>query len=98
MESAKQEKSNLLKDNPVAKVASGGSWMSKHVSPISMGGEKGSGAYMNNMAPKMHGALHMGKGAPTLQKDEDFKGKKPMVKGPGGKMVPAYAVDGKGKS
>jgi hypothetical protein len=37
MESNKQEKSNLLKDNPVAKVASGGSWMSKHVSPISMG-------------------------------------------------------------
>jgi len=37
MESNKQEKSNLLKDNPVAKMASGGSWMSKHVSPISMG-------------------------------------------------------------
>ena len=52
MESNKQEKSNLLKDNPVAKVASGGSWLSKHVSPISMGHsmapkmEKGSAAYM----------------------------------------------------
>ena len=38
MESNKQEKSNLLKDNPVAKVASGGSWMSKHISsPLAMG-------------------------------------------------------------
>jgi hypothetical protein len=52
MESNKQEKSNLLKDNPVAKMASGGSWLSKHVSPISMGYsmapkmEKGSVAYM----------------------------------------------------
>jgi len=52
MESNKQEKSNLLKDNPVAKMASGGSWLSKHVSPISMGYsmapkmEKGSAAYM----------------------------------------------------
>ena len=32
MESAKQEKYNLMHDNPVAKGASGGrSWMSKHV-------------------------------------------------------------------
>jgi len=31
MESAKQEKYNLMHDNPVAKDASGGrSWMSKH--------------------------------------------------------------------
>lgn len=30
MESNKQEKYNLLHDNPVAKHASGGSWMSKH--------------------------------------------------------------------
>ena len=30
MESAKQEKYNLMHDNPVAKHASGGSWMSKH--------------------------------------------------------------------
>ena len=37
MESNKQEKSNLLKDNPVPELASVGSWMSKHVSPISMG-------------------------------------------------------------
>jgi hypothetical protein len=30
MESNKQEKYNLMHDNPVAKHASGGSWMSKH--------------------------------------------------------------------
>jgi len=30
MESAKQEKYNLMHDNPVVKHASGGSWMSKH--------------------------------------------------------------------
>ena len=30
MESDKQEKYNLLHDNPIAKHASGGSWMSKH--------------------------------------------------------------------
>jgi len=50
MESNKQEKSNLLKDNPVAKVASGGSWLSKHVSPISMGKAHG-------MAPKMESPM-----------------------------------------
>ena len=40
MESAKQERKNLMKDNPVAKDASGGrngSWMSKH-SQSRMGG------------------------------------------------------------
>ena len=53
---AAQEKKDLLKDNPVAKVASGGSWMSKHISsPLAMG--KGSGMYMNDMAPKMDGPL-----------------------------------------
>ena len=30
MESAKQERKNLLDINPIAKHASGGSWMSKH--------------------------------------------------------------------
>ena len=30
MESAKQERKNLMNDMPVDKVASGGSWMSKH--------------------------------------------------------------------
>ena len=37
MESAKQERKNLMKDMPVDKVASGGSWMSKH-SQSRMGG------------------------------------------------------------
>ena len=44
---AAQEKKDLLKDNPVAKVASGGSWLSKHVSsPLAMGKAHG-------MQPKM---------------------------------------------
>jgi hypothetical protein len=44
---AAQEKKDLLKDNPVAKVASGGSWMSKHISsPLAMG-------KAHSMAPKM---------------------------------------------
>tara|TARA_R110000822_G_C15024843_1_gene463571 strand:+ start:461 stop:619 length:159 start_codon:yes stop_codon:yes gene_type:complete len=30
MESPKQERKNLMNDNPVASRASGGSWMSKH--------------------------------------------------------------------
>jgi len=78
--------SNDLKYNPVVDKAS------------ALRQNKGSMAYQKDMAPTMHGALHMDKGAPTLKKDEDFKGKKPMVKGPDGEMVPAYAVDGKGKS
>ena len=48
---AAQEKKDLLKDNPVAKVASGGSWMSKHISsPLAMG-------KAHSMAPKMDGPL-----------------------------------------
>lgn len=48
---AAQEKKDLLKDNPVAKVASGGSWMSKHISsPLAMGK-----AY--SMAPKMESPI-----------------------------------------
>ena len=51
MESNKQEKSNLLKDNPVAKMASGGSWMSKHISsPLAMG-------KAHIMAPKMESPM-----------------------------------------
>ena len=51
MESNKQEKSNLLKDNPVAKVASGGSWMSKHISsPLAKG-------KAHSMAPKMESPM-----------------------------------------
>ena len=53
MESAKQEKYNLLHDNPVAKHASG-SWMSKHVTPINMGHE--SPAKMGHESPAKHKA------------------------------------------
>ena len=89
MESNKQEKSNLLKDNPVAKMASGGSWMSKHVSPISMGtpleGNTFSKAMADNdgdyekakasMAPQMNQAPTMNKSAVYKQgeKDKDDK-------------------------
>ena len=48
---AAQEKKDLLKDNPVAKVASGGSWMSKHISsPLAMG-------KAHDMAPKMESPM-----------------------------------------
>ena len=48
---AAQEKKDLLKDNPVAKVASGGSWLSKHISsPLAMGKAHG-------MAPKMESPM-----------------------------------------
>ena len=51
MESAKQEKYNLMHDNPVAKDASGGrSWMSKHATPFSMGyGKSGLKAHHSAM-------------------------------------------------
>ncbi len=46
---AKQEKSDLMNDNPIAKRASGGSWMSKHVSsPLAKG---------HSMAPKMESPM-----------------------------------------
>jgi|14_taG_2_1085336.scaffolds.fasta_scaffold50652_1 hypothetical protein len=48
---AAQEKKDLLNDNPVAKVASGGSWMSKHISsPLAMG-------KAHSMAPKMESPM-----------------------------------------
>lgn len=58
-------------------------FLAKHMStPLAMGGGKGSGMYMKE-------------GAPTMMKDEDFKGKKPDANKNG---VPDYAEDGKGKS
>ena len=58
MESNKQEKANLLNVN----------FLTKHMStPLTMGGAKGSGMYMNDMAPKMEsdtpleGNAHSGK-------------------------------------
>ena len=49
---AAQEKKDLMKMPGDFKQMSKGSWMSKHISsPLAMG--KGSGMYMNDMAPKM---------------------------------------------
>jgi len=57
MESAKQEKYNLMHDNPVVKHASGGSWMSKHSkSALKMGH---SPAEMGHDSPAKHkGSVH----------------------------------------
>ncbi len=63
MESAKQERKNLLDINPIAKHASGGSWMSKHSksamhmghSPAEMGhspAEMGHDSPAKNIDPK----------------------------------------------
>ena len=74
---AAQEKKDLLKDNPVAKAASGGSWMSKYISsPLAMGKS-------HSMAPKMEsdtpleGNAHSGKMAKYqeagMSKQEAYK-------------------------
>ena len=57
MESAKQEKYNLMHNNPVAKHASGGSWISKHSkSALHMGH---SPAEMGHKSPAKHkGSVH----------------------------------------
>jgi len=48
---AAQEKKDLLGDMPIDKVASGGSWMSKHISsPLAMG-------KAHSMAPKMESPM-----------------------------------------
>ena len=62
MESAKQERKNLLDINPIAKHASGGSWMSKHSkSAMHMGH---SPAEMGHESPaEMHGGFHAGDAA-----------------------------------
>ncbi len=59
---AAQEKKDLLENMPIDKVASGGSFLSRHMStPLAMGGGKGSGMYMNDMAPKMEGDTPLAK-------------------------------------
>ena len=74
MESNKQEKANLLNVN----------FLAKHMStPLAMGGGKGSGMYMNDMAPKMEsdtpleGNAHSGKMAKYqeagMSKQEAYK-------------------------
>jgi len=69
MESAKQEKKDLLQDNPVAKDASGGrSWMTKHSksemgSAIKMGHpspmDKHSKAQEKGLNPGLVSAIHL---------------------------------------
>ena len=57
MESNKQEKYNLMHDNPVAKHASGGSWMSKHSNSAFQMGH--SPAEMGHESPAKHkGSAH----------------------------------------
>ena len=64
-ESAKQEKYNLIHDNPVAKHASGGSWMSKHSkSAFQMG---------HDSPAKKHGAMK-GDQSKTRSDYENYKG------------------------
>ena len=61
-----QEKKDLIGDMPITRVASGGTFLSKHMSPLSMSMGKGVQPEMKGDAPaQMHGALHMDKGAPT---------------------------------
>tara|TARA_R110002073_G_scaffold261344_1_gene424194 strand:- start:260 stop:646 length:387 start_codon:yes stop_codon:yes gene_type:complete len=88
MESNKQEESNLLKYNPVAKVASGGSWMSKHVSPLFMGtpleGNKFGKAMADNDGDyekaKASMAPQMNKAAAYMKEDPQENLKKPYKK------------------
>ena len=65
MESAKQERKNLLDINPIAKHASGGSWMSKHSkSAFQMG---------HDSPAKKHGAMK-GDQSKTRSDYENYKG------------------------
>ena len=73
MESAKQERKNLMKDMPVDRVASGGSWMSKH-SQSRIGGSP--------MMMKEKGMMMKEKGMMMKEemKDSPAKMKSPMEK------------------
>jgi len=84
MESAKQERKNLMKDMPVDKVASGGSWMSKH-SQSRMGGSpikmKEKGMMMkeemkDSPAKMKKSAMEMNEGFDKLPADVQAKIKK----------------------
>ena len=76
MEAVKQERKDLMHDNPVVKDASGGRpWISKHFKS-SMGSSPLKDGHGDGSSPAME--------------------KMKMVKGPDGKMVPHFAVDGEG--
>ena len=92
MESAKQEKYNLMHDNPVAKDASGGrSWMSKHSksalhmghSPAEMGHEGSPAKHEGEASKGTH--WHANDGSVVTEK----QGKKHKRKLPTGPNVPA---------
>ena len=92
MESAKQEKYNLMHDNPVAKHASGGSWMSKHSqsalhmgheSPAKMGHEGSPAKHEGDYSKGTH--WHANDGSVITEKE----GKKHKRKLPTGPNVPA---------
>ncbi len=79
MESAKQERKNLMKDMPIDKRAGGGSWMSKH-SQSRMGGSpamlkdapiemKEKGGMMMKDAPMEMGHSPMEKGHSPMEKE-----------------------------
>jgi len=97
MESAKQEKYNLMHDNPVAKHASGGSWMSKHSksamhmghSPAEMGH---SPAEMGHESPaEMHGGFHARDAVKAFAGAAIKTAKK--VKAAGSKIAKAVSAD-----
>jgi hypothetical protein len=97
MESAKQERKNLLDINPIAKHASGGSWMSKHSksalhmghSPAEMGH---SPAEMGHESPaEMHGGFHVGDAAKSIAGGVIKAAKK--VKAAGSKIAKAVSAD-----
>ena len=94
-ESAGQERKNLLKDNPVAKDASGGrSWMSKHATPITMGHE--SPAKMGHESPAKMGhksPATMGHKPPTKMK-YDSRTTTPVINPPSSNntVVQNYAI------
>jgi hypothetical protein len=84
MESPKQERKNLMKDMPVDRVASGGSWMSKH-SQSRMGGSpmkmKEKGMMMkeemkDSPAKMKKSAMEMNEGFDKLPADVQAKIKK----------------------
>ena len=62
MESAKQERKNLMKDMPVDRVASGGSWMSKH-SQSKMGSPAKMASPLDKAGARGNHPNHMKEGA-----------------------------------
>jgi hypothetical protein len=82
MESNKQEKYNLMHDNPVAKHASGGSWMSKHSK---------SAFQMGHSPLEKHGGFHPVDTAKAIAGGVIKTAKK--VKAAGSKIAKAVSAD-----